>query len=365
MSEETRFYTTLQSIINDEKQPVKQLEEVRELYHRGDASTELKRYYAYDKEKAYRMFQMQTRVNSKKKVVRLALYIAAAATVLVGIIIPFIVKQESLSPSTIAQQSVIPALSDSLPRIKLANGEIIEISDTCNSIYVQGVRATINNNTIRLSGISDNSTAIQMNEIIIPRGRQYRITLADGTGVWMNSESTLRFPNRFTKTRDVELKGQAFFEVVKDGRPFNVRCPEGTVTVLGTSFDIKSYEGESTQVTLVTGKVKFTDTNNEVTLRPGEQACLTQEGLKVSIVDTHRFTAWKEGLIYFDDNLENVMRNIERIYDVKVVYTNDHYKQIRFIGECSRFQSIDEFMKLLSLTQEFNYEINGNAVKIE
>lgn len=364
MSEETRFYTTLQSIINDEEQPVKQLEEVRELYHRGDSSNELKRYYTYDKERAYKMFQMQTRKKKRRKVVRFAIYVAAAASIIVGIIIPFIGKQEGLIRDITAHQISTPALSDSLPRIKLANGEIIEISDTCNSIYVQGVRATINNNTIQLSGTSEN-TAIEMNEIIIPRGRQYRITLVDGTGVWMNSESTLRFPNRFTNSRDVELKGQAFFDVVKDGRPFRVTCPTGTITVLGTSFDVKSYHGEATQVTLVKGKIKYTDTYSEVTLLPGEQACQTDEGIKVSVVDTHRFTAWKEGIIYFDDNLENVMRNIERIYDVKVTYSNDGYKQIRFIGECSRFQTIDEFMKLLSLTQEFDYEINGNIVKIE
>jgi len=364
MSEETRFYTTLQSIINDEEQSVKQLEEVRELYHRGDASTDLKRYYAYDKEKAYRMFQRSTHRTNQRKVVSRVLYVAAAAAILLGIIIPFLGKQEILTPSTISQLPVIPALSDSLPRIKLANGDIIEISDTCSTICVEGVRATINNNTIQLSGSSEN-TALQINEIIIPRGRQYRITLSDGTSVWMNSESTLRFPDRFTKSRDVQLKGQAFFEVVKDGRPFSVTCSVGTISVLGTSFDVKNYEGETTQVTLITGKVTFKDTHNEVTLQPGEQACQTDDGIKISIVDTHRYTAWKEGLIYFDDNLENVMRNIERIYDVKVVYSCDSYKKLRFIGECSRFQTIDEFMKLLSLTQEFNYEINGNTVKIE
>ncbi len=153
-----------------------------------------------------------------------------------------------------------------------------------------------------------------MNEIIIPRGRQYRITLEDGTAVLMNSESSLRFPNRFTNSREIELKGQAFFDVTKDGRPFRVTCPTGTVTVLGTSFDIRSYEGESTLVTLVKGKVKFAYASAEVTLKPGEQVCQSEEGLKVYVVDTHRFTAWKDGLIYFDDNLESVMRNIERIY---------------------------------------------------
>ncbi len=365
MSEETRFYNALQSIINDEDQTVKQLEEVRELYHRGDASVELKRYHSYDKEKAYLVFQKRTRKKSRNKVIRLSWSIAAAAAILVGIIIPFIGQQDMPAPSPISQQSAIPALSDSLPRIKLASGEIIEIPDTCNSINVQGVKATINNSTLQLSGISDNSSAVQMNEIIIPRGRQYRITLEDGTAVLMNSESSLRFPNRFTNSREIELKGQAFFDVTKDGRPFRVTCPTGTVTVLGTSFDIRSYEGESTLVTLVKGKVKFADASAEVTLKPGEQVCQSEEGLKVYVVDTHRFTAWKDGLIYFDDNLESVMRNIERIYDVKVIYSNEGYKQIRFIGECSRFQTIDEFMKLLSLTQEFNYEINGNIVKIE
>lgn len=365
MSEETRFYDALQSIINDEDQTVKQLEEVRELYHRGDASVELNRYHSYDKEKAYLVFQKRTRKKSKNKVIRLSWSIAAAAAILIGIIIPFIGQQDRPAPSPISQQSAIPALSDSLPRIKLASGEIIEIPDTCNSINVQGVNATINNSTIQLNGISDNTSAIEMNEIIIPRGRQYRITLEDGTTVWMNSESSLRFPNRFTKSRDVEIKGQAFFEVTKDGRPFRVTCPTGTVTVLGTSFDIKSYDGESTLITLVKGKVKFADASAEVTLKPGEQVCQTEDGLMVSVVNTHRFTAWKDGLIYFDDNLENVMRNIERIYDVKVIYSDEGYKQIRFIGECSRFQTIDEFMKLLSLTQEFNYEINGNIVKIE
>ncbi|MCK9305222.1 MAG: FecR domain-containing protein [Bacteroidales bacterium] len=363
MTEKKRFQNTLQSIVNDEEQPVKELEEVRKFYQTGDASARLKQYNMYDKGKAYRKFQMHTNKRNQRKVFHRILYVAAAAVILMVVVIPFFNNQDI--PTHTVQQIGVPILSDSLPRIKLANGEIIEIADTCNSLSVGGIHATIKNNTINIDGSSE-VTAVQMNEIIIPRGRQYSITLPDGTKVWMNSETSLKFPNRFTEYRDVQLKGQAFFEVVKDGRPFRVNCSEGTVTVLGTSFDVKNYEDEPTQVTLVTGIVKFKDSREEVTLQPGQQACQTDEGIEVSDVDTYRFTAWKEGLIYFDNSLEYIMRSIERIYDVKVVYNScEQYKQLRFVVQCSRYQTIDEFMQLLNLTQEFNYEINENIVIIK
>ena len=146
-----------------------------------------------------------------------------------------------------------------------------------------------------------------------------------------------------------------------------VRCSKGVVKVMGTTFDVRDYAGEATSVTLVSGSVAYTTANETTALHPGEQ--VVQEpytsSLTVQQVDTHRYTAWKDGIIYFtDERLEDVMNDIERMYDVRVVYTDGYLRDMLFTGECSRFKNVDEFMKLLQLTGLIEYKIDGKTITL-
>ncbi|MBR6944834.1 MAG: DUF4974 domain-containing protein, partial [Prevotella sp.] len=163
----------------------------------------------------------------------------------------------------------------------------------------------------------------------------------------------------------VTVSGQAFFDVAHTGQDFLVNCSKGVVKVMGTTFDVRDYAGETTSVTLVTGSVAYT-TNNETTeLHPGEkisQQTDTQTPV-VQQVDTRRFTAWKDGMIYFmDERLEDVMNDIERMYDVHIVYSDNYLRDMTFTGECSRFKNVDEFMKLLQMTGLIEYKIDGKTI---
>ena len=134
---------------------------------------------------------------------------------------------------------------------------------------------------------------------------------------------------------------------------------------MGTSFDVRDYAGETTSVTLVSGSVAYA-TNSETTqLHPGEQAVQEpgSQSIVVQQVDTRRFTAWKDGMIYFkDERLEDVMSDIERMYDVNIVYSDNYLRDMLFTGECSRFKNVDEFMKLLQMTGLIEYKKNGKTI---
>lgn len=161
-------------------------------------------------------------------------------------------------------------------------------------------------------------------QITIPRGKSYRLTLADGTEVWLNADSKLTYPGRFKgKYREVALEGEAYFSVAKDkAHPFIVHTPQMTTTVTGTEFNVSAYSGAPTHVTLVKGRVSVARPGHNATqtLSPGDDAATDgQADIQVRQVDTDSHTLWKEGLFYFDNvPLETVLKEIGRWYNVSV-----------------------------------------------
>ncbi|NHA07386.1 DUF4974 domain-containing protein [Mucilaginibacter sp. HC2] len=167
------------------------------------------------------------------------------------------------------------------------------------------------------------------NVVTTPKGGKYRLTLADGTKVWLNAASSIRYPVEFAgATREVELKGEAYFEVAHDaGRPFKVNSGEQVVQVLGTHFDINAYKDEdAVKTTLLEGRVEVRQKGRRksganLVIAPNEQAVFKNEHLEKITVDAGEFTTWTSGRIVFKDaDIHEVMRKISRWYNVEVVY---------------------------------------------
>ncbi|NGM65140.1 FecR family protein [Sphingobacterium sp. SGR-19] len=204
------------------------------------------------------------------------------------------------------------------------------------------------------------------NTLSTPTGGQYKIVLPDGTKVWLNAESHLRFPTVFAgNERHVELVGEAYFEVSQDkNKPFRVIAGKAKIEVLGTHFNVMAYKDEKSMVaTLLEGSIKISSTQGEKILSPGQQALVSPE-LSVKEVDTDLAVAWKNGFTLFEnEDLRTIMRRIERWYDVKVVY-QDHLAERRFTGGIDRKAKLSSLLKVLELS-DIQFELKNRILTVK
>lgn len=213
------------------------------------------------------------------------------------------------------------------------------------------------------------SAGISYNTMTTPRGRQFKLVLPDGTKVWLNAASSLKYPTAFTgNERKVEITGEAYLEVAQDAdKPFILSAANNvTVKVLGTSFNINAYADEAAvHTTLVSGSVQVATENNNaaVTLQAGKQAILQKRTGKLTIqpADEEQVLAWKNGYFYFDRaDIQTIMRQVSRWYDVEVEYQEIPDK--KFSGTIPRNVNASQVFKILELTGNVHFTIAGNKV---
>lgn len=205
------------------------------------------------------------------------------------------------------------------------------------------------------------------NTISTPRGGQYQVSLPDGTQVWLNAASSLRYPTAFTgKTRQVTVTGEAYFEVAKNAAmPFIVDVHGDEIQVLGTHFNVMAYADEAAvKTTLLEGAVRFVHASKTATLQPGQQSQLLQNGeIKLlENVDTDNEIAWKNGMFFFEKaDIETVMRQLSRWYDVDVEYHNIKSKE-QFFVDIPRKTNLSEVLKALELAGGASFQIEGKKI---
>ena len=194
-------------------------------------------------------------------------------------------------------------------------------------------------------------------KVTVPYGARTNFKLPDGSSVWLNSGSVISYPNHFGNVREVELSGQAYFEVITNQTPFVVSTGTGKVEVMGTSFDVKAYPGEDFETTLVEGIVKVMGrSNNSTTLEPGQQSVLTSaDQLSVNEINTLLITSWKEGKLTFEkEPFQNVARELERWYNVNIELKGEKLKQLCFTGTIE-METFSEVLELIKTTVPIEY----------
>ena len=208
------------------------------------------------------------------------------------------------------------------------------------------------------------------NRIYVPVGGEYSIILCDGTKVWVNSDSRLTFPNHFYgPERTVELSGEAYFEVSKNGKPFIVNTGSSSIRVLGTAFNVCSYHDEkSEQITLVNGAVKVKVGEKNYPLRPGQQLISRKSSEKVEIkeVDTELYTSWRNDLFRFVDlPIEDITLKLKRWYNVCFIFKNEQCKKYRFTGAARKDGDLQELLRRIEATNpNIQFKINNNEIEI-
>lgn len=301
--------------------------------------------------------------------------IAAAMLILSAIAIYFWSERDGVQFNQRTVQIAGTAPSTNRATIVSADGSIIDLSSQQNGIVIDSANRVSYNDGSPVHGISnDDADRIPVFELVTPRGGTYQITLSDGTRVWLNAASRLRYPQRFSGPfREVTLNGEAYFEVTgnKD-QPFVVKSRGQQVTVIGTEFNIAAYEDEErTRTTLIDGSVKVAvedgasaPANRMVWLRPGQQSVLTGSELVSLQVDPLIETAWRNGRFYFENQtIKSVMRQLARWYDIDVTYENG-VEHRRFSGSISRFNKIEDVLYNLELTKTIRFQIKENRVTV-
>lgn len=242
--------------------------------------------------------------------------------------------------------------------LRLANGTLLELDKQASGIVMGESITYENGKSIAAAALDKQGMAADPSKVVLelatPLGGIYQITLPDGTKVWLNAGSSLKYPMSFAKNeRRVSLEGEAFFEVTKDSaRPFKVLSKGQEIEVLGTAFNVNAYPDNTViKTTLVNGKVKLSNDkrySEAIYLLPGQQSTNSNNGkIQLANVDTAPFTAWKEGLFYFDETpLSDALQQIGRWYNVEVKYKGE-VPQTHFYGRIKRSKPLRDVLDVL------------------
>lgn len=303
--------------------------------------------------------------------------IAVAAAVLLALGISWYAYQSS-EPHVTNQQIVDSDIAPGGNRafLTLANGKKLLLGTAVNGTLAREAGVVISKSaegqlvyTISGDNKENDTKSSQYNTIETPKGGQYEVVLPDGTHIWLNAASVLKYPVRFAKTeRTVELTGEAYFEVAKDpAKPFIVRAADQVVNVLGTHFNINGYPDEKIwKATLLEGAVQISSKGNQapVTLKPGQEYESDRGNVSVREVNALESIAWKNGEFVFNDEpLESIMNKIARWYDVNIIYENIN-PATRFGGTVSRFTQVSKVLEKLELTGEVSFRIKGRSITV-
>lgn len=238
----------------------------------------------------------------------------------------------------------------------LANESGVNISKNADGEIVYTVTADIN------------STAHAINTLQTTRGEQIQLRLPDGSTVYLNAASSLKYPASFMhqEERRVTISGEGYFEIAKDkAHPFIVESSGQEVKVLGTHFNINAYnDNPDSKTTLLEGSVNITTAHQSKNLRPGTEASNDGKDIVVRQVDTELAVAWKNNLFLFEnEELGSIMRQVERWYNVEVIYS-DNIAHERFGGGVSRFDSVAKLLKSLEATGKVHFKIEGRKIYV-
>ncbi len=318
--------------------------------------------------------------NTKGKLINLPILkrvvsIAASVILLVSLGLVFFFN-DIKQTEELASVSEIVEPGEFKATLILSTGEIVRLSDINNdSITDMGLAiqhdadAGINYSKDALSKKAKQS--VVYNTLKVARGEEYKVVLADGTHVWLNADSELRYPVQFFgKQRSVYLKGEAYFDVTHNkNKAFVVHSHDQQVKVYGTEFCIDAYNKEEIKTVLVEGSVgvKANKYEVELKLKPGELGTVNAftGDTKVEKVNVRPYIAWKDSDFVFEhERLESIMMKLERWYNVKIFYMNEECKDFRFTGDVERYAEVHNLLKFIKLTSKAKFEVKNNTIVV-
>ena len=328
-----------------------------------------------------------TPIPEKRKINRRVWYSMAAGVCVLMALAGGLLLQQGKEKKSVSPMAQIEHVGKRSAQLIVSTGEVLDLSQ--EEIYQKAVDGTlITNDTLKLLSYQsdtqkttiirtgeDNALKKIKKEIVyhtlrVPAGADYQVTLADGTKVWLNCESTLRYPVEFgDEKREVYLDGEGYFEVNKATEwPFIVNAEQMQVKVTGTKFNVKSYSTEPiVHTTLVEGSVWAYTDQTQVQLTPSEQFRYNKETGKTSVqkVDTELYTGWIEGMFVFrNQRLEDVMNDLARWYNMTIFYSTAETKEIRISTNLNRYKNIDDLLEIINESGKVVVARKDNTITI-
>jgi ferric-dicitrate binding protein FerR (iron transport regulator) len=245
--------------------------------------------------------------------------------------------------------------------LQLAGGNTVRLSAATDSINIAGTQLASSNKTLSYTAGSGAATNA-FNTLTVPTGLDYHVNLSDGSEIWLNSATQLKFPFAFNgPTREIAINGEAYIKAAPNAsKPFLVHTPRGTVQVLGTEFNVNSYDSGIVKVALVTGAVRFAAAGKEVMVKPGTEAIYAEnKGIRLQAFDEEEVLAWRTGNYPFSDaTLSDITAILPRWFGVTISIDNPSLNKERFTGVMSRNKPIRVFLDHLKATTNINYEFD-------
>ncbi|TCD28518.1 FecR family protein [Pedobacter psychrodurus] len=310
----------------------------------------------------------------RTKRIRIWPRIAAAAVLLISISIGLYLYTNNKSGIQLSSNDIQPGQNSAT--LTLSNGKKIKLNSAANGQLMGDSGISISKTAdgqlvYTVTEADERNASSQQNMLETYKGEQYQVILPDGSHVWLNAASTLKYPLVFSaKERLVELSGEAYFEVAHNpGKPFRVKTTSQQVEVLGTHFNINAYPDDLlSRTTLLSGSIRVSTPslgrkeNGEIVLSPGEQTVLVGNKISVVQADPEEAIAWKNGYFMFkSENIRSVMKKVSRWYDVEIVYKGE-VPDDKFGGVVSRFSNVTQVLRKLELTEKVHFEIEGRRI---
>ena len=339
----------------------------KELSDRGYLKKQFMEYEKYSSQKAYREFKERRGHSGRIRIVRWVAVVAAVWVLALGVTLWMTFgKKENVAPLPVASK-IIPA-GEKKATLTLADGTEVHVEEiTAQILQEKGMNIEYRNGEIVYHKSEEKTTEVVYNKLEVPRGGECMIKLDDGTKVWVNAETKLKYPVVFVgDRREVVLEGEAFFDVAKNEKPFIVKTSFGDVRVLGTAFGISAYASEpESYTTLVRGKVSVEREGiKPVVILPGEQVVTFKDGKMIKQeVDVEEFVGWKDGIYVFKEkSLGEIMKTLERWYNISVDFQDKSLVDLPFTGNLKRYDDINVFFDALTRTGDMKYRVEGNQV---
>ena len=339
----------------------------KELSDRGYLKKQFMEYEKYSSQKAYREFKERRGHSGRIRIVRWVAVVAAVWVLALGVTLWMTFgKKENVAPLPVASK-IIPA-GEKKATLTLADGMEVHVEEiTAQILQEKGMNIEYRNGEIVYHKSEEKTTEVVYNKLEVPRGGECMIKLDDGTKVWVNAETKLKYPVTFVgDRREVVLEGEAFFDVAKNEKPFIVKTSFGDVRVLGTAFGISAYASEpESYTTLVRGKVSVErEGKKPVVILPGEQVVTSKDGKMIKQqVDVEEFVGWKDGIYVFKEkSLGEIMKTLERWYNISVDFQEKSLVDLPFTGNLKRYDDINVFFDALTRTGDMKYRVEGNQV---
>ena len=308
----------------------------------------------------------------KKKHVRVLKYISGiAAVLLVGVIFMLSMEDKTEPTRQVLLSSVSKEQMEPFATLVTTTGKVVYLEDSVKQESLKaGNKASLKQEESGNGEVlpQEIKQEVEYNVLTTSKQGNIKVVLYDGSHVWLNAGSELRYPNSFVENqRVVYLKGEAYFDVTKDeSHPFIVKTIASEISVLGTSFNVMTYRGR-TITTLVEGEVCLTYKDESVLIVPDRQAEVITETGKILMreVDARNFTLWKDGVFYFENAaLETIAERLSQWYDVNIIFNDEALKQLRYSVEMKRYNNIQDLLTKIEKTQKVKFLIQGKSIYI-